>query len=101
MFVDTTDQAWRFDIPLRGTDPRHVTVDVTGHTLRVRVEAPDRGLGGCAGRFEQALALPSCLDPRRLRATHRQGHLQVTIPLRASEGRPSPDTVREPERTVA
>jgi HSP20 family molecular chaperone IbpA len=85
MFVNTTDRAWRFDIPLRGADPGHVRLDVRGNTLRVRVESSEVGPGRPGG-FEHALAVPSCLDLGRLRMSHRDGHLQVTVPLRTGDG---------------
>lgn len=80
MFVNTTDDAWRFDIPLYGADPRHVTLDVTGNTMCVRVDAPESRREGYVGRYEQTLAVPPCLDLGRLRTSHQEGLLTVTVP---------------------
>ena len=78
--VDATDDGWRVNIPMPGIDPAHVALEAAGHTLAIRAkhDGPD------GYRFEQTFALPEFLDLDQLRASHRHGMLQLTIPFKES-----------------
>jgi HSP20 family protein len=82
--VNTTNEGWRIDVPLPGIDPEHVTVESAGRALSIRAEEPADGDGGARVRFEQTLTVPQFLDLDKLRASHRHGLLQLTVPLKES-----------------
>jgi HSP20 family protein len=84
--VNTTDDGWVIDVPLPGVDPQHVNLEVAGNTLQIRVNQPagDRNTNARVGRFEQTLTIPQFLDVDKLRASHRHGMLQLTLPLKES-----------------
>jgi HSP20 family protein len=84
--VTAEDDGWRIDVPMPGTDPKHVNVEVAGNTLCIRAQHPDQGRNAQGGNssYEQTLLVPQFLDLERLRATHRHGMLQLTLPLKES-----------------
>ncbi len=74
---------WTIDVPLPGIDPKDVQLEVSGSTLRIRVQAPgDKQAAGVL--YEQAFAIPQFLDVERISATHRHGMLRLTLPLKES-----------------
>lgn len=81
--VTTTDDGWRVDVPLAGIDPRHVNLEVAGHTVTIRAEEPASDDTG-AMRYEQSFTVPQFLDVEKIRASHRHGMLQLTLPLKDS-----------------
>lgn len=81
--VTTTDDGWRVDVPLAGIDPRHVNLEVAGHTVTIRAEEPASKDTG-AMRYEQSFTVPQFLDVEKIRASHRHGMLQLTLPLKDS-----------------
>jgi HSP20 family protein len=83
--VSTSENGWRFDVPLPGIDPQHVNVEVSGSTLSIRAEEPrEDNQDVRVTRYEQTLTLPPFLDVDKLSATHRHGLLQLTLPLKES-----------------
>lgn len=84
--VTAEDDGWRIDVPMPGTNPKHVNVEVAGNTLCIRALKPDqtRNIEGGSAAYEQTLLVPQFLDLDRLRATHRHGMLQLTLPLKES-----------------
>jgi HSP20 family protein len=83
--VNSTDDAWRIDVPLPGIDPKDVTLEVAGNTLSIRVgESDQRRKDSSAARLEQTMTVPQFLDLDKLTATHRHGMLQLTVPLKDS-----------------
>ena len=78
--VSSNDEGWLVDIPLPGIDPQHFALEVTGHALTVRVE-PTAEQGA---RYEQTFAVPQFVDLHKLRASHRHGMLELTLPFRES-----------------
>lgn len=81
--VHTAEDSWRVEIPMPGVDPTHVTLEVVGNTIAVRVEQ-DGGRHDGATQWEQTLTVPRVLDLGGIRATHRYGMLVLTIPLKES-----------------
>jgi HSP20 family protein len=81
--IHTAEDSWRIEIPMPGIDPAHVTLEVAGNTIAVRVEQ-DGGRHDGATQWEQTLTVPRILDLDRVRATHRHGMLALTIPLKES-----------------
>jgi HSP20 family protein len=76
----------RCDVP--GVDPSDIHVAVTGRTLRISGErkAPalseDQWVRGITyGSFQRAFRLPEGIDPAAVKATCRNGVLQVELPL--------------------
>lgn len=82
--VNTSEDGWRFEVPLPGIDPQHVTVDVAGNTVSIRAEVPGDRKDAPVTRYEQTLTIPQFLDLEKLSATHRHGLLQLTLPLKES-----------------
>lgn len=80
--VAANDEGWRFDVPMPGIDPAHVTLEVAGNVLSIRAEVPVEGRDTREVVFEQTVTLPQYLDVDRLTATHRHGLLQVQVPLK-------------------
>jgi HSP20 family protein len=81
--VHTAEDSWRVEIPMPGVDPTHVTLEVAGNTIAVRVEQ-DGGRHDGATQWEQTMTVPRILDLDGIRATHRYGMLVLTIPLKES-----------------
>jgi len=81
--VHTAEDSWRVEIPMPGVDPTHVTLEVAGNTIAVRVEQ-DGGRNDGAAQWEQTMTVPRILDLDGIRATHRHGMLVLTIPLKES-----------------
>jgi HSP20 family molecular chaperone IbpA len=82
--VTQTEDAWRIDIPMAGIDPQYVNLEAAGTTLRVSVEPHGDLNPAAASRYEQSLTVPQFLDLETMRASHRYGMLQLTLPLKAS-----------------
>ena len=84
--VNTTDEGWQIDVPLPGVDPQHVSLEVAGSTLHIRVNQStgERNSNSAAARYEQTLTIPQFLDVDKLRASHRHGMLSLTLPLKES-----------------
>ena len=70
--VHTAEDSWRVEIPMPGVDPTHVTLEVAGNTIAVRVEQ-DSGRNDGAAQWEQTMTVPRILDLDGIRATHRHG----------------------------
>ena len=81
--VHAQDDGWRIDVPMPGIDPRHVTLEVAGNALAIRVAEPGEQKGNVS-RFEQTIAVPQFLDLDKVTASHRHGMLQLTLPLKES-----------------
>ena len=81
--IHTAEDSWRVEIPMPGIDPAHVTLEVAGNTIAVRVEQ-DGGRNDGAAQWEQTMTVPRILDLDGIRATHRYGMLVLTIPLKES-----------------
>jgi HSP20 family protein len=79
--VRSNDDGWQVDVPMAGIDPRHVTLDVAGSTLSIRAVNPDEP---SSVRFEQTISIPEYVDVEKIKATHRHGLLQLTLPLKES-----------------
>ena len=81
--VNTTDDGWRIGVPLPGIDPQHVTLEVAGNTISIRVQEPDDAKSGTI-RYEQTVTVPQFLDIEKISASHRHGMLELTLPLKES-----------------
>jgi HSP20 family protein len=79
--VRSIDDGWQVDVPMAGIDPRHVTLDVAGSTLSIRAGNPD---DSSSVQFEQTISVPQFVDVEKIKATHRHGMLQLTLPLKES-----------------
>lgn len=82
--VRTTDDGWRIDVPIPGIDPKNVTLEVAGNTLRIRAEEPADQRDGRELRYEHSLTLPQFLDLDAVTASHHHGMLRLTLPLKES-----------------
>lgn len=81
--VNAGDEGWKIGVPLPGVDPQHVSLEVAGSTLTIRVEEP----GGNTERralWEQTLTVPQFLNLDTITASHRHGMLELTLPLKES-----------------
>lgn len=78
--VRSGNDEWHVEVPLPGIDPQHVSLEVAGNALSIRVQEPDQP----ASRYEQTFTVPQFLDVERLRASHRHGLLRLTLPIRES-----------------
>ena len=81
--VHTSDDGWRVDIPMPGIDPAHVTLEAAGSTLTIRAEQSGGARDGEA-RFEQTITVPQFIDLDAMKAAHRHGMLELTLPLKES-----------------
>jgi HSP20 family protein len=81
--VHTAEDSWRIEIPMPGVDPAHVTLEVAGNTIVVRVEQ-EGGRNDGATQWEQTMTVPRILDLDGIGASHRHGMLVLTIPLKES-----------------
>jgi HSP20 family protein len=81
--VRSTSDAWKVAIPLPGVDPSHVALEAAGHTLTIRVEAPENS-DVQYSRFEQTITVPQFVDVEKVAASHRHGMLELTLPLKES-----------------
>ena len=79
--VISGEDEWRIDVPMPGVDPQHVRLDVAGNTLAIRIEGSE---APSDARYEQTLTVPQFLDLDRIKATHRHGLLQLTLPIKDS-----------------
>lgn len=83
--VNSTDDAWRIDVPLPGIDPQNVAIEAAGSTLSIRVEEKDPSQKDArVTRYEQTLTIPQFLDLDRIKASHHHGMLRLTLPLKES-----------------
>lgn len=78
--VRSGNEEWHVEVPLPGIDPQHVSLEVAGHAVTIRVQEPDQP----APRYEQTFTVPQFLDVERLTASHRHGLLRLTLPIRES-----------------
>ena len=76
--ISGVDDGYRVRIPLPGTAPENVTVDVAGRGIHVR--AIERDGDTEVMRYEEALTLPASVDGDKVRATFRHGLLELTLP---------------------
>jgi HSP20 family protein len=81
--VYTDQDSWRLELPMPGIDPKQVTIDVAGNSIAVRAEQ-NGGRHDGEARYEQTMTVPQFLDLDRIRATHRHGMLELTLPLKDS-----------------
>jgi HSP20 family protein len=81
--VHTGVNSWRVEIPMPGIDPAQVSIEITGNTISVRAEQDD-GRDDGATRWQQTMTVPQFLDLDAIRATHRHGMLELTLPLKDS-----------------
>ncbi len=83
--VNSTDDAWRIDVPLPGIDPQDVILEVAGNTLSIRVEEKDASKKDArVTRYEQTLTIPQFLDVGNVKATHQHGMLRLAVPVKES-----------------
>ena len=82
--MTAVDDGWRVDVPLPGTDPKDVALEVAGNNLSIRAEVSSEGKDNSVTRYEQTLVIPQFLDLEKLTATHRHGMLRLTLPLKDS-----------------
>ena len=80
--VNATDDGWKIGVPLPGIDPDHVTLEVAGNTISLRVQDPGDKADNV--RYEQTVTVPQFLDLEEITASHRHGMLELTLPLKES-----------------
>jgi HSP20 family protein len=78
--VRATSDAWKVSLPLPGIDPKHVSLEIAGRTLTVRVDQPENDDNAYA-HFEQTITVPQFVDLEKVSASHRHGLLELTLPL--------------------
>jgi HSP20 family protein len=79
--VYANDTDWKVEIPLPGIDPQHVTLEVAGQHVSVRVQEPETEGDRQGTRLEQTFSVPRFLDLDRMTASHRHGMLVLTLPI--------------------
>jgi HSP20 family protein len=79
--VYANDDEWKVEIPLPGIDPQHVTLEVAGHSVSLRVQEPEQHGDRQVTRLEQTFSVPQFLDLDRMTASHRHGMLVLTLPI--------------------
>jgi HSP20 family protein len=78
---------WKVSLALPGIASEHVDVEMVGRTLRVRGERPAPEAAEPVvseigyGRFEREFMLPDDIDTKHVRATYRNGMLELVLPL--------------------
>jgi HSP20 family protein len=82
--VTSNKDEWRIDVPLPGIDPAHVNLEVAGNTVSIRVVEPGDKTDTTITRYDQAFTVPAFLDVDKIRASHRHGMLQLTLPIKES-----------------
>lgn len=103
---------WTISLALPGVDPKDVTIDVTGRTLRVSGERKSERREGTVaplvseisyGRFEREFTLPDEIDSGKVTAAYRDGMLELTLPLneRAKPRRVEIDTTPQAKQLEA
>ena len=94
--VWSSDEGLIIDAELPGVDARDIDIAVVGDELALSggtpvTEAPDGTVyhrrERCGGRFSRKLQLPFRADAGRVKATHRNGLLRITVP-RSEEEKP-------------
>lgn len=81
--VHTAEDSWRVEVPMPGIDPANVTLEVAGQTIVVRAEQ-NGGRHDGSTQWEQTMTVPQILDLEGIRASHRHGMLELTIPIKDS-----------------
>ena len=81
--VRNTADSWKVAVPLPGIDPKNVALEAAGRTLTIRVDQQE-GDDAAAAHFEQTITLPQFIDIEKVRASHRHGMLELTLPLQES-----------------
>ena len=82
---------WLISIAIPGVSSDKFDIDVVGRTVRVRGERPwDEQKAAPIvneipyGRFEREFTLPEEIDAQHVQATHRDGMLELVLPLNES-----------------
>jgi HSP20 family protein len=87
--VSETKDELRVQVELPGVEPRHIRIDLFEGVLTIRAERPPvsalkrdqaQQVECRYGSFVRRLALPSPIDADRIRATYRDGVLDVRLP---------------------
>ncbi len=85
--LEETEDAYLLEMDLPGVGKDAVTVDVTGHEIRVSGEVKECEHTGLlhhhsrrVGRFDQVVSLPGEVDPAQVAATLADGVLTVRAP---------------------
>jgi HSP20 family protein len=82
-FTRGEDLVLRADLP--GIDPKHVDVSVEGDQLTIKGERKEVTEGGSLhrevryGRFERSVRLPERVEVESMKATYRDGVLELTM----------------------
>lgn len=86
------DNAFTVHADLPGIDPKNVDISITGNMLTIRGErkaAYDEKKEGysvrevCYGSFERTITLPEGVDASMVRASYKNGVLELTMPAKA------------------
>jgi HSP20 family protein len=88
-----TQSELRVQVELPGVEERRIRVDFVNGELTIRAERPPdpalqrdqvRQVECRYGPFVRRLTLPAAIDPDRIRATYRNGVLDLRLPKRAA-----------------
>ena len=85
-YVRDGNYVLRVDLP--GVDPKDLEINVEGRLLTIKGERQREEKGHyhretVHGKFERTLRLPNGIDADRIEARHRNGVIEVSVPLPA------------------
>jgi len=87
--IHETKEAFLLQVELPGLKQEDIQVSVEGDTLTLKGERKHETevkedqyhrIERSYGRFERAILLPSVVDPERVKATYRDGVLEIQLP---------------------
>jgi HSP20 family protein len=87
-FIEDGKLCMRFDLP--GVDPKDIDVSVAGNTVTIRASRERRSNQGDGhfkrtevsyGRFERLMPLPEGVKAEQVKATYRNGVLELSAPV--------------------
>jgi HSP20 family protein len=79
--TDETDKDLTVKMDAPGFEPGEFDIQVSGDALRVTAERKGgKGNGGYERRFQRSLTLPAAVDAEKVRATYKNGVLELNLP---------------------
>ncbi len=84
----TRDGNYVFRVDLPGVDPKDLDIQVEGRLLTIKGERKSEEKGHyhretVHGKFERAVRLPNGIDTDNIEARHRNGVIEISVPLPA------------------
>jgi len=79
--VSTQENEMVVKAELPGWDPNDLDINLRGDVLTIRGEKKQQGDGGAWQQFEESLSVPAGVEPDKVKATYRNGVLELHMPL--------------------